>query len=452
MSGKEAVLRIPENAAEIKEIAIKPEVMAAGDHPALLAMAEHLALTGMTVTLVIPNETVSQCLDPLRALAELDETVWTAYEALPEKIEKNENITIVPSARVIDLSGWWGEFSVKIDSKEGEKSLQTSGVALAYRGIPVSSTRPDLEDVVSFSEFLENIGGEKGNWNGAPLKRVAFVLDTEQRDEKWASAAAVRMGLFLKERFDTDCYILCRDLKVSLDVMERDYRRARESGIIFFKYQDTPRVGKVEEGLQINFLDTSAISSFGPSDISLEGLDLVVWQERLLPDEGVVSLLSRMKVPMEAGRVGPLNPQFIGRTPKKGLVVGGDTWFPEYPTDALSSALAAAEQLCQWVGLGTYPVDVERVAEVDPSKCATCLTCFRICPHDSIRVERYGERNVYITRGAKEGSTWEAARVHVETCDGCGLCASECPAKAIQLIYYPDLEVVEFLEKRLQNG
>ncbi len=449
MSGKEAVLRIPEFTSQLKEVVVKPEVMAAGDHPALLAMAERLGSMGISVTLVIPTESVAGCLASLGSLMDADVAVRQIYDGLPEKVEKNPNITVIVNARPVEISGWWGDFSVRIVSDEGEKRLKTSGVAFAYRGIPGSSTQPDVDGVVSFSEFWGNMDGKKGTWKGVPLKRVAFVLDPEQRDEKWASVAAVRLGLYLKEKFGTESYILCQDLKVSIDAMEQDYRRARELGIIFFKYQETPHVVRSDKGLQVTFGDTSAISSSGPSDILLEKLDLILWQEQLFPDEGVISLLMGMKVPMEAGAVGPLNPQFTGRTPKKGLVVGGDTWFPEYPTDAFTSALAAAEELYQCVGFGTYSVDIERVAEVDPSKCATCLTCYRICPHDSIRIERYGERNVYITKGVKEGSTWEAARVHVETCNGCGLCASECPAKAIQLIYYPDLEVVEFLEKSL---
>ncbi len=449
MSGKQAVLRIPEGTPEIKEIVIRPEVVVAGDHPAALVMSDYLASMGVSVILIIPTENMDGCLVPMKPLMTVDEDIRGAYGLLPERVEKNPKITVFPQAHLVDISGWWGNFTVRLISNGEEREIQASGVALAYRMLPEISKQSDEEGRASFTEFLAGLDLEKGVWNAKPIKRVAFVLDADKRDEKWASGIAVRVGLYLKKRFKTECYILCQDLKASLDDMEGDYRRARESGILFFKFRDLPRFYRSEWGGRLEFEDTSAISPAGPSNVTLEELDLVVWQEHLILGEDLITILNHMKIPIEEGTVGPLNPQFIGRTPKMGVVVGGDAWFPEYPMDAVMTALAAAEELYQRVGLGTYAIDIDRVAEVDPSKCATCLTCFRICPHDSIRIERYGERNVYITKGAKEGSTWEAARVKVETCNGCGLCASECPAKAIQLIYYPDIEVMEFLEGNL---
>ncbi|MBC7325808.1 MAG: 4Fe-4S dicluster domain-containing protein, partial [Moorella sp. (in: Bacteria)] len=54
-------------------------------------------------------------------------------------------------------------------------------------------------------------------------------------------------------------------------------------------------------------------------------------------------------------------------------------------------------------------------------KCAACLTCVRVCPYS---VPRINERNV--------------AEINAVQCMGCGTCAGECPAKAIQLQFYKD--------------
>jgi heterodisulfide reductase subunit A-like polyferredoxin len=317
---------------------------------------------------------------------------------------------------------------------------------VAYKGNSVFQENFLGEGLETFNDFLSRFDLRKGSLKEVanPIGKVAFILDTDGRDEKWASVTALRFGAYLKG-FGSQVFILCRDMKVSVDDMEKDYREARESGIMIFKYQDSPMIEGSHPNLRVVFKDASAVSAENPLEIALEDLDAVVVQEKILGSEAQEEILGQLSIPLEGGFVGPNNPQFIGRTPKKGVVVAGDTWFPEYLTDAFTTALSAAEELVKWVGKGTYQIDIQRVAEVDPSKCATCLTCYRICPHDSIRVERYGERNVYITRGEKEGATWEAARVIVETCNGCGLCASECPAKAIQLVYYPDLEVLEFM-------
>ena len=444
MSNQQAVLRIPEVAPELKEVEVVPEAVVAGDHPTVLAMADSLSTMGISVTLIHPYKEIEEIVAHMRGLMEADEEVSKKYAFLCEKVAANKSIKVMSEATVDDVSGWWGNFSVGILQKGTSVTLKTSGIAVAYKGNPMLPEAFSAEGIKSFSDFLAQFDMRKGALKEAtnPAKRVAFVLDVDGRDEKWASVTALRFGAYLKG-FGSQVYILCRDFKVSVDDMEREYRLAREAGILIFKYRDYPRI----EGKRIIFQDTSAVSEKAPLDVVLDDVDAIVIQEKVVPSKGQEEFLGWLKIPQEGGFVGPNNPQFIGRTPKKGVVVAGDTWYPEYPTDGYVTALSAAAELYKWIGRGTYQVDIQRVAEVDPSKCATCLTCYRICPHDSIRIERYGERNVYITKGEKEGATWEAARVKVETCNGCGLCASECPAKAIQLVYYPDLEVLEFLEK-----
>ncbi len=450
MSVGQSVLRIPVEPPEIQEITIAPEVAVVGDHPVCVAMADALSTMGLAVTLIHPYESLEGLMDPLRVLVEVDESVAEKYASLTKDLTR-PSIKVVGRATVEGIEGQWGDFRLSVLKDASRMEVKASGIAMAFQGISKLPDAYDGMDVIGLSQFFSQLDIHKGCYGqkSESIRKIAFVLDVEQRDEKWASATAFTLGRYLKENFGTEVYILCQDVKVSLDGMEKGYRRAREAGILVFKYEDLPVVEGTAGSWTIRFRDSSAVSKESPWEIALEGLDVVVVQERLRPSENQRNLLTQLRISSEGGFVGPNNPQFLGRTSKKGVVVGGDTWYPEYPTEGWMTAQAAAEELYQWVGKGSYQIDVHRVAEVDPSKCATCLTCYRICPHDSIRIERYGMRNVYITTGAREGGTWEAARVKVATCDGCGLCASECPAKAIQLIYYPDVEVLEFLEKNV---
>jgi heterodisulfide reductase subunit A len=65
------------------------------------------------------------------------------------------------------------------------------------------------------------------------------------------------------------------------------------------------------------------------------------------------------------------------------------------------------------------------VSRVDPEKCAVCLTCVRACP--------------YTVPFINEEHT---AEINPAMCQGCGICAAECPAKAITLGHYSDLQLV----------
>ena len=65
------------------------------------------------------------------------------------------------------------------------------------------------------------------------------------------------------------------------------------------------------------------------------------------------------------------------------------------------------------------------VAEVDEEKCAACLTCVRICPYEVPRIDPVTKK----------------AHIEAAACQGCGICVSECPAKAIVLHHYTDAQI-----------
>ena len=65
------------------------------------------------------------------------------------------------------------------------------------------------------------------------------------------------------------------------------------------------------------------------------------------------------------------------------------------------------------------------VAEVDQDKCAACLTCVRICPYEVPTIDPVVKKAV----------------IEAAACQGCGVCVSECPAKAIVLHHYTDAQI-----------
>jgi len=63
-------------------------------------------------------------------------------------------------------------------------------------------------------------------------------------------------------------------------------------------------------------------------------------------------------------------------------------------------------------------------ARIDASKCALCYTCFRACPHAAMVPDKENQ----IMKNLKYA------------CNACGICASVCPAKAIEIVDENDVQ------------
>jgi len=110
-------------------------------------------------------------------------------------------------------------------------------------------------------------------------------------------------------------------------------------------------------------------------------------------------------------------------TSRDGIYLVGSCQSPGFVMDIQISARAVAEEIFR--KLYTDQVSVELTQPyVDAAKCVVCLTCYRCCPHGAITIE-HGEQfnNLYKS----------AAQMNPMVCRRCGICAAECPGKAIQL-------------------
>ena len=72
---------------------------------------------------------------------------------------------------------------------------------------------------------------------------------------------------------------------------------------------------------------------------------------------------------------------------------------------------------------------------MDPARCAACLVCVRSCPYG---VPAINEENV--------------SEINEAICQGCGICASECPAHAIQLGHFESPQFEAMFMKLLQEA
>jgi len=108
----------------------------------------------------------------------------------------------------------------------------------------------------------------------------------------------------------------------------------------------------------------------------------------------------------------------------EGIYLCGIAHSPKMIYESLSQAAAAVSRACTILAKDEIQVGGV-VSVVDPEKCAACLTCVRVCPYNVPAINKEG-----------------VAEIEVAMCQGCGICASECPGKAIKLQHFTDEQIM----------
>jgi heterodisulfide reductase subunit A-like polyferredoxin len=95
-----------------------------------------------------------------------------------------------------------------------------------------------------------------------------------------------------------------------------------------------------------------------------------------------------------------------------GVFMAGMAHYPKLLDETMIQAQAAAARAARVLSRETLTAG-GRVAIVDPALCTGCLM----------------------------GNIMGAALIEAAICQGCGSCAAECPAQAIQLMHYTDVQM-----------
>jgi coenzyme F420-reducing hydrogenase delta subunit/Pyruvate/2-oxoacid:ferredoxin oxidoreductase delta subunit len=221
-------------------------------------------------------------------------------------------------------------------------------------------------------------------------------------------------------------YVFTRNLKVAADGLERRYRECRESGTLFFKFDDAgPVFEDSPDGTVMIFKDPLL-----GQEMELIP-DLLVVDEHVNPGISLKPLLDAAPLAfLSSPFLQPESTRFSGvETPKAGIFAVGPArgvFDPAMIRTDVESVAVALDELLRREPDGT----LSGPPAIDPAKCTMCLTCLRLCPHGAITF----------------GKTAEADPV---TCVRCGICAVECPMTAISLAPPPGAPDID---SRIREG
>ena len=106
-----------------------------------------------------------------------------------------------------------------------------------------------------------------------------------------------------------------------------------------------------------------------------------------------------------------------------GIVLAGTAQGPMNIQESCAAAQAAASKVAVLLGRGKVELE-PYVARVDAELCQGSGECAHVCPQpDAIHLESFN----------RNGTTHQRAIVSPANCNGCGVCVSACPNRAIDV-------------------
>jgi len=268
---------------------------------------------------------------------------------------------------------------------------------------------------------------------------IQCIGPAEKYCSRTCCATALVNALKLKElNPDAQVTILYKDMR-TFGFKERLYTEARRKGILFIRYDDThrPQISNTQSPISIKTWEPMM-----GREMTLTP-DLVVLSEPMAPADGARELGSLLKVPTDLD--GWFLEAHIKLRPvdfaSDGIFMAGDCHYPKFLDEAIAQAQAAASRAATILSRDTLTAGGS-VAQVNAEQCVGCLTCVRICPYHvpKIAMNLSGVGNII-----------GAAYIEPATCHGCGICAGECPAKAIRLVNYSDAQVMAKVESLFEK-
>lgn len=411
----------------VQSVKVTPVALVLGGGLSGMVAALTLADSGFETHLVEKSSELGSDLKEIARTPE-GEDVQSLRANLLDRVCAHPKIRVRTNTAVKEISGFVGNFSTVLH--RGEERIQHGVVIVAteaHEHKPNEYLYGEDGRVLTQRELEAKI--ERSEAREKTIVMIQCVGRNEQRPycSRICCAEALQNALALLDQDpDRQVYVLYREM-ISYGFLEDLYRRARDSGVVFIRYdeQAPPVVRKERDQLFVTVRDARLRQEV------LIKPDLVVLSTGVVPDPYNEELSRLLKVPLDA--YGFFVEAHIKLRPvdfaSHGIFLCGGSHAPGTISELIAKAQAAAGRAA--IILSKEQLEAGGiVASVDPEKCTACLTCVRECPFGAVFINELG-----------------LAEIEAVKCQGCGICAADCPAKAIQLGQFEDIQELRMLEE-----
>lgn len=364
-------------------------------------------------------------------------------ESLLKEINENPKIKVHTGVLIEEVKGFVGDYKTTIRCGKEEKKEIEHGVVIVASGgqeyQPSEYLYGKDERVITQRQLEELIeaGSEKEKKNLpsaiGKLSSIVMVQCVGSRDDNNAYCSriccsqAIKNALKLTElNPKTKVFVLYQDVR-SYGMKELYYKKAREAGVIFIRYdkdekpevfaEDTELVVEVKEKLIKRNLKLKP--------------DLLVLSAGIVPNTDNKFLSQLLKVPL--GQDGFFLEAHVKLRPvdfaTDGVFVCGLAHYPKDISETIAQAKAAASRAVTI--LSKEEIEAEgKVSQVNENRCNGCGLCVDVCAYRAIELDM--EKNIAVVNEA--------------LCKGCGTCAASCRSAAINIKGFRDEQILAVLE------
>ncbi|CAK8723012.1 Heterodisulfide reductase subunit A [Candidatus Electrothrix laxa] len=409
-------------ALEEMELPVTPSALVIGGGLAGMTAALTIADQGFAVALIERTQSLGGKALLLTADRRGNDPRQTV-QAVIDRVNGHSHITVHTEAQVTACSGYVGNFTTTVESKDASELIHHGVTILATGGNPYQPTQYNYGSspkIVTQLELEQRFIDHQGSLKIA--KRTVMIQCVGSRDEDLTYCSRVCCGQALKNALrlkalqpEMQIIVLYRDMR-AYGFMEDDYRKARQLGVIFTRYslERKPEVSVNSDAVKVRYFDPLL-----GEDLETEA-DLLALSTGIVPEDPSV-LAKMLKVPVTAEKFFleahvKLQPVDL---PVDGTFVCGLAHSPRSMDETVAQAQAAAGRACHPLAKGSVtPAPI--VSQIDAKQCIGCGACESFCPYKAI--EMY-----------KDDNNKRKARTITASCKGCGVCAARCPTIAIDM-------------------
>ena len=384
-----------------------------------------------------------------------------APDLLDRKIQQvlsHPNIQTLLNAEVDSLSGYVGNFRVRVRQKPAEAeapfvplddlqpltyTFDVGAIVVASGWQPYDRARlpeygggeiPDVVDGLTFEAMLRSGDVIRRPSDGKIARQVVFVQCAGSRDpehgvsycSKVCCMYVAKQAMLYKERVPQgQAYVFYIDIRSAGKNYDEYVQRAMtDYGVLYLR----GKVSRVfREGDQTLVWGSDTLTGRAVEIAA----DLVVLATPMLPSNGSVELGQLLHISTDGyGFFNEAHPKLRPvETLTAGIYLAGVAQGPKDIPETVSQASAAAAKVLQLFSKNEMTAS-PLVASVIEELCAACGACVKVCP--------YGAREIH--------PIWNYATVNAALCQGCGACVVACPNKASQVRNWRVEQVMEMVD------